>query len=436
MKKINPEDEISFLKYYLPIDSRIVTFSVIFLGLAVWIFYFSDLMFIGLTKGFIFINIVRIIFTLFSFYIAYLSLSNRNIEIFEDSVFIWWILFIAIGVLTNFSRPLSHSSHFTVYALAIMGMYFVPPNKFFYQIVPAISFTTINLIFIFFLNFSGLPVTTKVSISFSYLIANVFGIFLSRKLNELKEYQYENYKIQENLKNEYKKLNENKDKFFSIISHDIRTPFITYYSYTKMLAEENEALSQSELKTIYNKLFYSSRKMYALLENLLNWASVESGNFKIKIESLELKKLVDYILKFIDDIASAKKLHIQNNIPSDFRINCDEEILTIVIRNLISNAIKFSYEGEIIEIAVRKEGEKVIISITDYGTGIKQEDMQKLFSIDKKYSMPGTTGETGNGLGLILSNGLIKLLAGEITFESKPGKGSVFFINLPSKMIN
>lgn len=417
-----------YIDYYVPIDKKIISFTVLFLGFAVWIFYFTDMMYIGLNSGLFAMLIVRSLFLLTSFYIIYLLKSKKEPAFYEGVVYLWWMLFIAAGIFTNFSRPLTYTTHYTSFALAVMGMYFVPPNKFIFQVIPALTFSFINLSFLIYYNFSY---TTIISIAFAYMNANVFGIFLSKKIRELKIFQYDKITNEENIKNEYIRLNETKDKFFSIISHDIKSPLISFYSYSKMLMDEADKLNQDELKSIYQKLNNSSKKMSSLLDNLLNWASIESGKINIKYENCELKKIVDSNFKFFDDIADEKKIILKNSLSNDLIIKTDFEIINVVLRNLISNAIKYSYENEVVEVTSIIESDFIKINVIDNGIGINPTENNNIFNIDKRNSTKGTKGEVGHGLGLIISQELIKLLNGKISFNSTPNNTTVFTITLP-----
>lgn len=432
MQATTRDSQEKYLDYYVPIDKKLISFTVLFLGFAVWIFYFTDMMYIGLNAGLFAILIARTLFLVTSFYIMYLLNTNKKPEYYEAVVYVWWMLFIAAAVFTNFSRPITYTTHYTTFALAIMGMYFVPPNKFKFQVIPALTLTFINIIFLIALKF---PLTTIISVIFAYVIANVFGIFLSIKLKELKIYQYEKLKNEEDIKNEYIRLNETKDKFFSIISHDIKTPLISFYSYSKMLHDESDKLNQEELKSIYSKLNNSAKKMSSLLDNLLNWASIESGNISIKYEICNPKKIIDNNFKFFEDVAEEKRIILKNSVDNDISINSDYEILNIVLRNLISNSIKYSFENEVVEVSAICDRDTIKIMVSDNGIGINPVDINNIFNIDKIFSNKGTKGEIGHGLGLIISQELIKLLNGDIKFNSEPNNFTIFTITLPNKKI-
>ncbi|MBK8394518.1 MAG: PAS domain-containing sensor histidine kinase [Leptospiraceae bacterium] len=233
---------------------------------------------------------------------------------------------------------------------------------------------------------------------------------------------------------ELESLNQTKDKFFNIIAHDLRNPFSGIISVSEMLeskitAEGNEVFLP--LKKFVELIYGSSKSAFSLLENLMQWAKSQTGNIKFDPIILSIKKTINANLPLIETNAIAKNISIQNKIELDDLVIADEIMLNTVLRNLITNAIKFTYtNGEII-ITSEESGEFLQINVADSGTGISPENLEKLFRIDSKFTKNGTGGEKGTGLGLILCKEFIEIQGGQIWAKSEIGKGSVFTFTLP-----
>jgi signal transduction histidine kinase len=227
-------------------------------------------------------------------------------------------------------------------------------------------------------------------------------------------------------------LNITKDKFFSIIAHDLKNPFNTLMGFTELLLMNMEDYDQAKLKEFIGILHETSRQSYTLLENLLEWSRSQTGRLQISPESIDLHALVDENIDLLFNHAARKKIKLSNTILSALRARGDINMIRTVIRNLISNAIKYTREnGSIIASALKKE-DWIEVSITDTGIGIKPENQDKLFRIDVNYSTHGTANEGGTGLGLILCKEFINKNGGKIWVESEFGKGSIFKFTLPA----
>jgi PAS domain S-box-containing protein len=233
------------------------------------------------------------------------------------------------------------------------------------------------------------------------------------------------------IKMKLEKTNSEKDKFFSIIAHDLRSPFQGFLGMTKALTQDISQFTLAELTQIYSELDKSAVNLYKLLENLLEWAEMQKGAASFAPAEHNLLDITLQCVQTIYQRASQKKIKIISEMPEDIRIFADEKMLTTVIRNLLSNAVKFTHSGGTITINAKEApADMVEVSIKDSGIGMEQEHLDKLFRIDQKVRCAGTEGEMGTGLGLLLCKEFIDKNDGEIWAESQLNNGSTFFFTL------
>lgn len=249
---------------------------------------------------------------------------------------------------------------------------------------------------------------------------------------ELKELNANLEKKVEQRTLELKELNATKDKFFSIIAHDLKNPFNTLLGFTELLLDNVEDYSAEKLNEFIAILHDTSRQSYALLENLLEWSRSQTGGVQVEPDNINLSDLVHENIGLLKSNASKKGIALVNNLDSRTQAYADENMIRTVIRNLISNAIKYTSENGSITINSVLRNNSNEISITDTGVGIRPENMEKLFRIDVNYTTAGTAKEAGTGLGLILCKEFIVKNGGTISVESEFGKGSTFKFNLPA----
>jgi PAS domain S-box-containing protein len=237
------------------------------------------------------------------------------------------------------------------------------------------------------------------------------------------------------LKNEeLKKINIEKDKFFSIIAHDLRNPFTAFLGYSEMMVEDLESMTMDEIKGIATNLRNSSANLFSLLENLLEWSKSEQGMIRLNPESSELLPLITESISKIIDSAGAKRISIDYSVDDGISVYVDRHIFQTIIRNLVSNAVKFTTDGGKITIAAIENPDKEVeVSVTDTGIGMSPEIVHNLFRLDGQIDRKGTRGEPSTGLGLILCKGFIEKHGGRIWVESQEGAGSVFYFTIPAK---
>ena len=228
-------------------------------------------------------------------------------------------------------------------------------------------------------------------------------------------------------------LNAIKDKMFSVIGHDLRSPIGSIKMILDMLSSEVEKYKLDEFRDTFEILSKTADEVFGLLENLLGWARSQSGIQNFEPENINVSSSVNSIYLMNKGSIKLKKLDFEQNIDEGTFVYADFNMLKTVLRNLLSNAIKYTPEGGTIKIASSKTDDFVRITVTDNGVGIPDENISKLFDEKQHIRTYGTNNETGSGIGLILSHNFIKTNNGNLSVVSQIGKGSTFIIELPSK---
>ena len=228
------------------------------------------------------------------------------------------------------------------------------------------------------------------------------------------------------------KLNETKDRFISIISHDLRTPFSSILGFTDLLANDKD-LSDEERNQYIKYIQESSRSMLSLVNSLLDWTRLQTGRIKFEPQKVEITKIILDSVNALSGSAMQKGIEIVTSVNQSLSLFVDKSLITQVFNNLLSNAIKFTGNGG--NINIRNEAVNssrfVKFIVKDTGIGIKEADLPKLFSVDEKFTSEGTAGEKGSGLGLSLVKEIIEKHGGTISVESEFGKGTEFIFTLP-----
>jgi PAS domain S-box-containing protein len=235
------------------------------------------------------------------------------------------------------------------------------------------------------------------------------------------------------INNELERLNRTKDKFFSIIAHDLRNPFHAIIGFSELLTKEYNTMDDQQRKGLLELINVSSEGAFNLLENLLQWARTQTDKIKYNPENMDINEIIASTISLLSITAEKKHIRLRNLIAKKTVVYADKNMINTVIRNLISNAVKFtSNDGDVSISAVDKE-KMVEIRVTDTGVGMNQENLGKLFRIDMYHSTTGTSGETGTGLGLVICKEFIEKHGGKIIVESEERKGSTFSFTLPKK---
>jgi signal transduction histidine kinase len=235
----------------------------------------------------------------------------------------------------------------------------------------------------------------------------------------------------ERQKAELLELNTTKDKFFSIIAHDLRSPITTLISLSEVLHTDMELLEPDQQKEILQSLNMLSRNYLKLLDNLLQWARIQTGRLRSEPSLFDVSEVITEMINFYRPYALDKQIRLLAEHLKPVQVFADKNILRLVLRNLISNAIKFTQPDGEVDISLVEMENQVEISVRDNGLGMTGEVLQNLFRIDKTFSSPGTAGEKGTGLGLILSREFVEMNHGKINAESTHGYGSIFRFTVP-----
>ena len=229
-------------------------------------------------------------------------------------------------------------------------------------------------------------------------------------------------------------LNASKDKFFSIVAHDLKSPFNAIAGFSELLDEKVREKDYERIGEFAGIIHQSSFRAMDLLTNLMEWSQSQTGRMEFKPEYLKMEVLLNNTLLLFTDIALQKSIIISMNMDPNAQIYGDKDKMATILRNLISNAIKFTFPGGEIKLSCKVKQGEVIVSISDTGTGIPADAIDKLFRIDSDYSTPGTKNEKGTGLGLILCKEFVEKHGGKIWVESQEGKGSEFHFTIPNNL--
>ena len=231
---------------------------------------------------------------------------------------------------------------------------------------------------------------------------------------------------------ELHKLNAEKDKFFSIIAHDLRSPFNFLLGFTELMSDDAQNFSLDEMKIFSKELNQSAHHTFDLLEDLLAWARMERGLTEYNPQNVRLKTAINESLYILAESARSKSIELSVEVPDDLDILADPSMLQVIIRNLTSNAIKFTKNGGAIWISSTKDNDAVSITIRDSGIGMSDEIRQNLFRMDVNTKRKGTAGESSSGLGLLLCKEFVEKHGGEISVMSSINEGSTFTFSIPA----
>lgn len=227
-------------------------------------------------------------------------------------------------------------------------------------------------------------------------------------------------------------LNATKDKLFSIISHDLRGPIQSFSGFLQLLVNHPGSFSEEEIKQVIGKVNDSVKNLSRMLANLLNWSQSQMNSIGFSPERIDLDEIVDRNIDLLNENAQAKGIHLSRQLQEGSSVLADENMLDIVLRNLIHNAIKFSREGGQVMIEARQHTDYTEISVADTGVGISTDKIATIFQTEHTFSTRGTANEQGTGLGLLLCREFIEKLGGHIRVVSESDRGTTFIFTLPS----
>ncbi len=256
---------------------------------------------------------------------------------------------------------------------------------------------------------------------------------LMERSRELEEKVAQRTKQIEEQKKQLQNLNKTKDKLFSIIAHDLRNPFNSILGFSEMLYRNIGIYDHDKMRELLENVYNQASATYELLENLLNWARSQTDMITFSPREQELVPVVKQITSHMEVMAENKGIELKNNVESGFKVYADRNLLQIILRNLIHNALKFSYNGGSVEITSERAADGVKVSVLDKGSGIDKDVIDRLRNGITMDTVSGTANEVGTGLGLILCREFIGKHGGTLDIESTPGKGSCFSFTFPDK---
>jgi two-component system sensor histidine kinase/response regulator len=264
------------------------------------------------------------------------------------------------------------------------------------------------------------------------VLARIKAHLTIRKLQQKVQAQNERLEKQNE---QLKEVNASKDKFFSIIAHDLRNPLQVLLGYSELIIMNIENHNKANISKYVELILKTAKNLYTLLENLLMWSKVQKGLMEHNPQHSYVKEIVEGNIILFSPNAEQKQITLTHSVESQIAVYVDKNMINAVVRNLISNALKFTEKGGSVRVTAVEDDELVQVSVNDTGVGISKENMQMLFRIDVTHKNVGTSGERGSGLGLILCKELVEKNNGAIWVESEVGKGTTFTFTLPKEPI-
>jgi signal transduction histidine kinase len=269
----------------------------------------------------------------------------------------------------------------------------------------------------------------------SAIAVMIYIYLLKSRTNRLLKYQNQqisqaNEALRESERN-LMELNATKDKFFSIISHDLKNPFSSLLSISELMVESFDDAEKKDHRAGFKKINQSIKHLLDLLENLLTWSRSQRGRIKYDPVRFNLTNLIQENINLHKILAERKGIMLLSPRKDEVYAYGDRDMINSVLRNLVTNAVKFTHRDSKVEVLVETREKEIEVSVVDEGIGIAREDLNKLFRIDEKFKSTGTAGEKGTGLGLIICREFVEKNGGAIAVKSEQGKGSTFSFTIP-----
>ncbi len=247
-------------------------------------------------------------------------------------------------------------------------------------------------------------------------------------------YTFHDITAQKEIEKNLVQLNNQKDRFISVLAHDLRGPVSGLLGISGILSEEMENLSMDEIKEMICAINFSAKKTFDLLEDTLAWANVSLDKITFNPDKININEIINEVNSILEPVAKEKNISLINNSTYELMAYADVYMLKAILRNLISNAIKFTNRGGKIEISVLDDAVNTTIQVEDNGVGIPHEKLVKLFNISSIYSSKGTANETGTGLGLMLCKEFVEKHGGKIWIDSKENAGTKVAFSMPAEV--
>jgi signal transduction histidine kinase len=361
-------------------------------------------------------------------FIYYLSRFKHHLTI---ATTIFQVLLLASSILHYFYNNGIDGPFFGVFCLSFLITVAIMPKK---QYLPWLSINVISLFTCLFIDYSyphlvlhGYDSVEKKFIDHgvSYILVMMLLFVI---ISTIRGAFHEQHVLLQTKAQDLDDSNQTKNKLISILAHDLKEPLNSIQSYLELISEFG--LSEEEKNSLERDLLRRTKQTSYMLADMLVWTKNQLAQAKPDLVSMQLKETLFPTLKLLSDIAKDKGITVEINLEEQVCVVADRNMLQLVVRNLLMNAIKFTYPGGLIQIASRKREETCVVSVKDNGAGISAELQKQLFSLEVKASY-GTGKEKGMGLGLVLCKEYMELQHGHITFESEQGSGSLFSISLP-----
>ncbi len=232
-----------------------------------------------------------------------------------------------------------------------------------------------------------------------------------------------------------RRVNANKDRFFSIIAHDLKSPFSILIGMPEIILAGKDTMSKEAIVDLVTDILQSAENTFALLENLLNWSRIQCGIIEFLPAQFDIQPIVERTINLLGPNARHKQIELRSRVLSETLVTADANMVETVVRNLVSNALKFTNPNGVITVSAVESGSFIEIAVADTGVGIPEEDLRNLFWIEEKIQTKGTAGETGTGLGLVLCKEFVEKNGGAIWAESQVDQGTTFRFTLPKNPI-
>ncbi len=421
--EIEKEFELHFLDY------RIKQF-VIAIGIAVFaasILSLNDFVLCKQWNTLVTTLLGRLGFIIISVFSIVLVKKNPSVRIFNYVTFAWLFITCALSLYITATRPNAYVFGFVWDVLILLVIFLMVPASMVIQLFVAFCYSLGLSIIWYIEKIPYLGAAALNSLALALMMVNLIGAIFSWQLKRSACKEFFLYKKDQEIKEKLNQQNEAKNKFFSIISHDLRSPVGNIISICNMAKEAN-TIPHEKLIGLIND---GAKMAYSLLENLLAWAQSESEQLIPAPTEINVPEFISEKILLFKHNTLSKHISIQYNDIAEIKAYADYNMLETVLRNLLSNAVKFTPEGGSINVSAEKKNGMIEISVQDNGVGIDQDILPKLFNIDFHHSTVGVNNETGNGIGLKLCKEFIAKNGGDLWAKSKKGVGSTFTFSIP-----
>ena len=403
--------------------------------------------FISLKKSFSFVVLTILANSIISICQS-IYLEDLIISLLRESIFIAFLISLSAFVVSKFLSSIITS----IFSLFILILYFSTRDNYILENIPVLI-----MIFVSYTIFINYLVTVLWKTLDELQEKN---IIIKRQLEEIRSQNEDLKKINNELytqreiledkndqlnkrnidlsvsRNELYKLNETKNKLFSVIGHDIKNPMHVVLGYTRLLSDKYHKLEDEKKLNYIRTIDNNIHNLYLLLENLLIWSKSQQNNISYTPEDIDLNRVISESLDLYKDIMRKKEISVEFSTEPDLFSYSDKNMILLVLRNLIDNAIKYSNSNSSVQIIGEKDQKNIIIHVVDNGIGIPSETLKDIFGLNDEKIRPGTKGETGTGFGLSISKEFIEKNNGKIWVTSIPDKETIFSFSLPRKRMN